>query len=175
MWKGQQLTEGQRDEADASGSGWRSAGHQLQQLLGLLICRSAEGSSTFTSGFREREWSFSAPLDRPEPSDPHQSAVESEQSAGLHHVLLPEARVPRAAFHVAVVGDVRAARARQDGDQLQQQLPPHLPQHRAALSLSLGDAEEKHVNVGRRNANNRLWRVREDRRTSVQFSQYSVG
>lgn len=44
MGKGQQLTEGQGDKADASGSGRGSAGHQLKELLCLLICRSAEGS-----------------------------------------------------------------------------------------------------------------------------------
>lgn len=44
MWKGQQLTKGQGDEADACRGGWGSAGHQLQELLCLLICRSAEGS-----------------------------------------------------------------------------------------------------------------------------------
>lgn len=44
MWKCQQLAEGQRDEADPGRSGWGSAGHQLQELLRLLVRRSTEGS-----------------------------------------------------------------------------------------------------------------------------------
>lgn len=44
MGKGQQLTEGQRDKADTSGSGWGSAGHQLKELLRFLIGRPAQGS-----------------------------------------------------------------------------------------------------------------------------------
>lgn len=42
--EGQQLAEGQRDKANAGRSGRGPAGHQLQELLCLFICRSVEGS-----------------------------------------------------------------------------------------------------------------------------------
>lgn len=70
-------------------------------------------------------------FDSPETCNTHEGAVQSEQGAGLHHVLLSEARVPRASFllHVAIIGHMGAARTRQDGDELEQQLSAHLPQH----------------------------------------------
>lgn len=126
MGKGQQLTERQRDKADAGGSGWRAAGHQLKELLCLLICGPAEGTH-FQHQFQvhgevkasvRHGKTFRFLLNLPETSNTHESTVEPEQGAGLHHVLLSETRVPRAAFHIAVVGDVCAARARQDGHQL---------------------------------------------------------
>ena len=105
----------------------------------------------------------------PEPSDAHEGAVEVQQGAGLDHVLFPQARVPPGAaptpapggVALAVVGHVGAAGARQDGHQLQEQLPAHLPQHRAALALPLGGRgrrkeEEKMMDIhGERRARER--------------------
>lgn len=78
-------------------------------------------------------------FDSPEACNTHEGAVQSEQGAGLYHVLLSEARVPRASFllHVAIIGHVGAAWTRQDGNELQQQLSAHLPQHWAAFPLTL--------------------------------------
>lgn len=58
-------------------------------------------------------------------------------------MLLSEARVPGAAFIIAIIGAMCAAGAWQDGNQLQEQLPTHLPQHRAAFSLSLRVRRDK--------------------------------
>lgn len=76
-----------------------------------------------------------------EASNAHEGTVEPEQGTGLHHVLLLQ---PRVHGHVGLrvsiclLHNVCAAHRGQDPHQLQQQLPPHLPQHWAdVVSFSL--------------------------------------
>lgn len=58
--------------------------------------------------------------DQPETCNAHQGTIESQQSTGLHHMLLSQARIPREGllFYITINWQMCARRVWQDGNQL---------------------------------------------------------